>query len=190
MNPTHLCSTNAYEAAYEAAVPFRVFLEGVEAHRDLWLAISARLPDLSLEGGKIRARWEEAGRPILRLLVLADDWCGDATNTVPILAHLMEAAGCVEARIVSRDRFPEVMDRHLTNGGRAIPLAILLDGAATPLGQWGPRPTELQAQVRSQWMPLAPEERYRAIRRWYARDRGRSTVAELVALVESALLPA
>ena len=35
-------------------------------------------------------------------------------------------------------------------------------------------------------MALDKDERYRGIRTWYARDRGRSTVEEVVALLEQA----
>jgi hypothetical protein len=183
------CATPArpYAEAFDAAVSFDAFLEAVAAHRDLWIGIAERIPDLSEGGRTIRAHWEGAGRPSLRLLVLADDWCGDAIHTVPLMARLMEASGCVDIRVVSRDAFPAVMDRHLTHGGRSIPMAILLDSDATPLGQWGPRPSELQRQVRAEWLSLDPAERYLRIRRWYARDRGRSTLAELTALVLSAL---
>lgn len=178
--------TLPYESAFLAAVSFDTFLEQVEAHRDLWLGITARLPDLSVDAKTIRDRWQAAGSPVLRLLVLADDWCGDATNTVPILARLIEAAGCVALGIVSRDAAPEVMDRHLTNGGRAIPMVVLLDEDGNPLGQWGPRPTELQTRVQTEWKTLSPEDRYKEVRRWYARDRGRSTVAEVTELLEAA----
>lgn len=176
-----------YEAAFAAALPFPAFLASVQVHRELWLGITARLPDLAEDGARLREAFDKAGAPPLRMLVLADDWCGDATNTVPVLARLMEVSESVDLRVVSRDLFPDVMDRHLTHGGRAIPMAILLSADGRPLGQWGPRPTELQALVRSVWKELDPEERYRHIRTWYARDRGRSTVAEATALVMGAL---
>jgi len=187
MNPSSEDPKLDYQAAFDAAVPFHAFLESVEAHRDLWLGIAARLPDLSEESGKIQTAFQTSGARSLKMLVLADDWCGDATNTVPLLARLMDGSDSVDLRIVSRDLFPAVMDRHLTHGGRAIPMAILLSEFAEPLGQWGPRPAELQTLVRSEWKDLAPEERYRRVRTWYARDRGRSTIAEATALVLSQL---
>ena len=35
-------------------------------------------------------------------------------------------------------------------------------------------------------LKLPSDERYREIRRWYARDRGRTTLEEIVTLLESA----
>ena len=82
-----------------------------------------------------------------KLLVIAEDWCGDASNTVPIMAKLADAAPGLELRVILRDQNPEVMDQYLTNGTRSIPIVIVLDEDFQELGHWGPRPTELQAWV-------------------------------------------
>jgi len=118
--------------------------------------------------------------PGLRLLVLAEDWCGDAANTVPVLQRLTEEAPGSELRILRRDAYPEVMDRYLTNGGRAIPIAILLDADFRELRHWGPRPAVLQAWMidHKQMMPSA--QRYAYARRWYAQDKGESTLREVL----------
>ena len=118
------------------------------------------------------------------LLVLAEDWCGDAANTVPVLAALAERAG-LELRVLPRDRFPEAMDAYLTNGTRSIPIAIGLDAELHALGHWGPRPAALQ-----QWMlankPMMPSpQRYAYARQWYARDRGVTTLSEMLKAVTS-----
>ena len=79
------------------------------------------------------------------LLVIAEDWCGDASNTVPIIAKLADATEGLELRIIRRDEHPSVMDRYLTNGSRSIPVVIALDEDFRELGHWGPRPAELPA---------------------------------------------
>ena len=56
-----------------------------------------------------------------KLLVIAEDWCGDASNTVPVVAKLADAVPGLELRVILRDANPEVMDRYLTNGSRSIP---------------------------------------------------------------------
>src|SRR5690606_28194364 len=119
------------------------------------------------------------------LLVLNEDWCGDAVNTVPYVAALAEAVPGFELRIVGRDANPDLMDAHLTNGSRSIPVVIVLDEAYRELGWWGPRPRELQAWVLDEGLALPAEERYREIRKWYARDKGRTALAEIVALLEA-----
>ena len=63
----------------------------------------------------------------IRLLAIVEDWCGDASNTVPVLAKLGDEASCLEMRVIERDENPEVMDRYLTNGARSIPIVIVLN---------------------------------------------------------------
>jgi hypothetical protein len=53
-------------------------------------------------------------------------------------------------------------------------------------GSWGPRPSELQRWFLTEGVTLEKDVRYRHMRTWYARDRGRSTVDEVLALVEGA----
>jgi hypothetical protein len=78
------------------------------------------------------------------------------------------------------------MDRYLTNGSRSIPIVIALDAGFNELGHWGPRPRELQQWVMANRATMPKPERYRQVRRWYAEDRGQSTIRELM---QSAALP-
>ena len=118
-----------------------------------------------------------------RLLVIAEDWCGDASSTVPILARFADCVPGMELRVLRRDEHTELMDRYLTNGSRSIPIVIVLDEAFRELGHWGPRPGELQAWVLEN-RPVVPKaELYPQIRRWYARDRGETTLREVAEIV-------
>lgn len=153
----------------------------VREHRDLWLAVDSRavVPAWAAEeAAALGDGW--------KLLVISEDWCGDASNTVPVIAKLAETAPGVELRVVKRDEKPELMERHLTAGARSIPLAVVLDRDFRPVGQWGPRPAELQEMVlrekKAALRPLA--EIYRDVRRWYARDRGESTLREILAVMK------
>lgn len=118
-----------------------------------------------------------------KILVIAADWCGDAVNTIPALSNWATAKG-VELRIVDRDTWPEVMDHYLTNGSRSIPVVILLDAALHEIGHWGPRPAELQRWSLEHLTTMPKGERYRETRRWYARDRGETTIREVVAAAQ------
>jgi len=169
-----------YLAAFSEGVDLDAFLADARANREMWHAMAHRIPahdDASARLRELGGCW--------KVLVLADDWCGDAVNTLPLATRLLEAGGTAEVRIVPRERFPALMDRHLTGGSRSIPVFILLGLNGTVRGSWGPRPRELQTRVQSEFQGLASEERYREIRRWYARDRGASTIREIVEMVES-----
>ncbi len=79
------------------------------------------------------------------------------------------------------------MDAHLTGTSRGIPIAILLDGTLTERGWWGPRPAELQRWVMTEGKRIEDhDEKYLQVRKWYARDRGRTTLNEVLALIEAA----
>jgi len=74
-----------------------------------------------------------------------------------------------------------VMDRYLTNGSRSIPIVIALNEEFGEVGHWGPRPTELQSWVMTNRQTIPKSELYPQVRRWYARDRGESTLREVLA---------
>ncbi len=166
---------------FAAARTFPEFLEAAEANAELWAAIArrARAPEQVVERVRgLPGRW--------RLLVLLEDWCGDAVNTVPVLAALADAAPNLELRVLGRDANPDLTNAHLTGGSRSIPVAIVLDEDWNEVAWWGPRPAELQGWFRAEGMQLPAAERYAAARRWYARDRGESTLREIVCLIEEA----
>ena len=112
--------------------------------------------------------------------MLAEDWCMDTTNTAPFLARFAEAVPGVSLRFLLRDENPEVMDRYLYNGSRSIPVVIILDEAYRELGHWGPRPAELQAWVRENKDVVTSDERLLHTRKWYARDKGETTIREVL----------
>jgi hypothetical protein len=107
-------------------------------------------------------------------------------NTIPVVAKWADAAH-IPLRILKRDEHPAVMDRYLTGGtARSIPVVIALAGDWRELGWWGPRPSVLQAWVTEQGALGRPKaDLYPEIRRWYARDKGESTLREILTLFAS-----
>jgi hypothetical protein len=154
---------------------FAPFVEGAsEPYKSLWAGIyrNAKAP-----------AWAQGAVPAgshLRLLMLVEDWCLDTSNTAPFLQRFAEAVPGVEFRLLGRDANPDVMDRYLTNGARAIPIVIAMDHEFRELGHWGPRPAELQAWVKANKDVMPKEERLRETRKWYARDRGETTIREIL----------
>jgi hypothetical protein len=119
-------------------------------------------------------------------LVLSEDWCGDAVNTVPFVAKLAQLADNADLRVLARDANLDLMESHLTGTSRSIPVVIALDETFTERGWWGPRPRALQEWVLGPGQALDKDARYREIRSWYARDRGRTTLEEIVEMTEGA----
>lgn len=173
-----------HRSYWEEGVPFETYLdEEVEEHEELWRGVYDRheTPDWAVERLDERGgRWH--------LLVISEDWCGDASNSVPVVARLAESSPRAELRVVNRDENPDLMDQYLTNGGRAIPVVVVLDEDFEPVGHWGPRPEELQEFVigEKEKGERPMDEIYRDARKWYARDKGETTLRELLAVIEEA----
>lgn len=164
-----------FRKLWDQALTFENFVDSCKVeHRGLWKGVYglARIPE-----------WASAAVPagtVRKLLVIVEDWCGDASNTVPIIAKLANSVPGIELRIILRDQNPAVMDRYLTKGARSIPIVIALDESYQEIGHWGPRPTELQAWVMANRGTMPKSELYPRVRKWYARDRGETTLREVL----------
>ena len=166
---------------YHAAATFQDFLDSATTNVELWRAMAARADvtaDVVRDVESLGRRWH--------LLVLVEDWCGDAINTLPVFAALATRAANVDLRILSSENNSDLMDAHLTGSSRSIPIVMLLDANYVECKWWGPRPAPLQGWVIKAGRALTKEDRYREVRRWYARDRGTTTLAELVAVLRAA----
>ena len=162
------------------ATPFPAFLEAVTERRDLWHGVyeRAEVPDeVTFRTTFLSGPWY--------LLALVEEWCGDGANILPVVARLAERIVGMELRVLSRDENPDLMDAHLTGTSRSIPVIMILDGHFREVGWWGPRPSPLQEWVQAEGMDLDPQERSWHIRRWYARDKGRTTLQELLDAIPS-----
>lgn len=167
---------------FHDASTFSEYLETVGKNRELWHALASRAAvdeETRQRARAIPGRW--------KVIALTEDWCGDAINTLPVFDRLAEAAGNIELRVLLRDENPDLMDDHLTNGtSRSIPVLIIYDEAFRERGWWGPRPAPIQEWVLTEGMELDPADRYREVRRYYARDRGRTALDEFLRILERA----
>jgi ADP-heptose:LPS heptosyltransferase len=80
---------------------------------------------------------EAIGARKLKILVITEDWCGDALVGFPGLARLVEQAPDVEMRVFLRDANPDVMDQYLKRGlYRTIPVFVFFDEHMTELARF------------------------------------------------------
>lgn len=128
-------------------------------------------------------KWEDQWKAItgkFTLLVISEGWCGDAAHIVPVMAKLSSYTSSVNMLLIHRDQNLEIMDAFLTNGGRAIPKAILLDENDGVLGSWGPRPETLQTLFLAERTKgaMTSEEIKIYLQKWYNKDKGQTTALE------------
>jgi hypothetical protein len=119
--------------------------------------------------------------------IITEGWCGDASHTVPLIEAVAQASGGhLDTRYFLRDSHPDLIDRYLTNGGRAIPIAVVLHAdTLTEAGVWGPRPAPLQVihqDMKAREVPF--KEVITTVNAWYDQDATRTTQQELLALVQ------
>lgn len=178
---THLTIEPVTRASeWERGMTYTDFLPTAQDNVSLWHGVYDRFvapPDAVARIAAIPGEWH--------LLVLSEDWCGDASNTVPVLARLAEATPNLDLRLLERDDNLDLMDAHLTNGSRSIPAVILLDREFVERGWWGPRPADIQRWVMTEGKEMEKDDRYREVRKWYARDRGQATITAITDLVEA-----
>ncbi|MBI1316779.1 thioredoxin family protein [bacterium] len=114
-------------------------------------------------------------------IVITEAWCGDAAQIIPVLDRIAQARGNVHLRMLLRDENPELMNAHLYNGTKSIPILVRLNQDFELLGQWGPRPEPAQqiinqAKQTGGDMKKAKED----LHLWYARNKGQEIVRELL----------
>ena len=127
-------------------------------------------------------------------VVLTEAWCGDAAQNIPIFQKIVEANPHFKIRLVLRDENLELMDQHLTNGGRAIPkILVIRDQTEEVLTDWGPRPATAQQMVME--YKAIPEDRRKPymefvveVQKWYNHDKTLETQQELVHLLDAHIL--
>ena len=83
----------------------------------------------------------------LHVLVLAEDWCGDVIDNLPILGRLAAESGKLDLRIFLRDQNLDLMDQYLNQGQfRSIPVFVFFDEDFHEIGCFIERPASVTAR--------------------------------------------
>lgn len=174
-------SDPAIRDRFLGAVPFDQYLAGVAKNTEFWHGAwrTAETPeDIAAHAAALGTPWN--------LLALSEDWCGDAVQALPVLARLTEAVPTLTLRVLARDANLDIMDAHLTQGTRSIPVVIALDDQFDEYAWWGPRPAPMQRWMRSEGLLLPKAAWSLRKRSWYARDRGRLILEGILDMLERA----
>jgi hypothetical protein len=119
-------------------------------------------------------------------LVLAEGWCTDGSQIMPVLNKMAQESGKIDLKIVLPDENEDLMDLCLTNGVKAIPKLIVVDKeSGAVFGSWGPMPigaTDLIKNYKEKTGEV--DEAAKAdLQNWYLNDKGQAVQAELIDLM-------
>jgi hypothetical protein len=104
---------------------------------------------------------------------------------MPVIQSIANASkGKINLKIVYRDS-NELINHHLTNGGKSIPKIVQLDENFNFLKEWGPRPI-LAQQLIDELKASGTElpEVIEKIHKWYADDKTVLTQKEIEELLK------
>jgi hypothetical protein len=123
-------------------------------------------------------------------LVIAEGWCGDAAQILPIINKVAEASDKIDFKIVLRDDNEDLMNQYLTNGSKSIPKVLILDEDNHVVDSWGPRPS-IAAKMVVDYKALngsLDEEFKKNLQIWYNKDKGNNTENELLGMLNASSL--
>jgi hypothetical protein len=174
--------SDSLERLYQSGRTFADFLAAAKSRREAWHGNYARAtvsPELLQRARAVPGRW--------RLLVVAEDWCGDSANTIPYIAGLTDSVFSLELRVVNARAGKWVMERYRTPDGRAAtPTVVVLDSTGVAAGCFVERPAELRKWLAGNQGRLSQGKLQQGKEAWRRRDAGQATVREVVELLESA----
>lgn len=124
--------------------------------------------------------------------LITEGWCGDASQTVPVIAKMAEASDQIDLKVLLRDDNPEIMDKYLTNGGKAIPILVAVNNdTGEELKHWGPRPKMIQKMVDDYKLNHPNFDKHEFAKNlhvWYARDKGMAVEEDIIDVLNSGMV--
>ncbi|WP_264550548.1 thioredoxin family protein [Flavobacterium sp. N2820] len=138
---------------------------------------------------EVKAKLENLDKKYI-WLVLAEGWCGDAAQVLPVIHKMAETTNKVELKIALRDDNDALMQHFLTNGGKAIPKLIVLDAETSEvIADWGPRPHGAKQLILEYKAAhgVVDETAKIELQKWYLHDKGISIQHEIVEMHENIL---
>ena len=145
---------DSFNKLFENGISYEKYIKKSDGYRermnDSWLASQKAVQRQSHE--KI-SRMNE----ILHVLCIAENWCIDCANGVPVIVMLADRTPNWDFRIVSRDIFEKEFETFYTTAGRRkIPLILFSDEDGDEIMRWIERPMrsyQLLGILRDQNLP-------------------------------------
>lgn len=137
-------------------------------------------PDLNALIGGISVRYDWH--------IITEPWCGDAAQSVPVIANLALLNPIMRLHIHLRDIETEWIEQYLTEGSKSIPIVVVREPCSgEDLFVWGPRPKPAQTLMKS--LKTDPTQTKasisEALQRWYIQDKASTIQSEIFQLLRS-----
>jgi len=172
---SHVAVDSTYRALYESGQTFADFISKATARKEQWegnYAMKVATDALVTRASAAGAGW--------KLLVVTVPGCSDSVNSVPYLASFLDKVPSIEMRLINATQGKSVMEAHRTPDGRAAtPTVILLDTDFNERGCWVERPSTLIELMKN-------GTDFEGKMAWYDKDRGASSLEEIVQVIEAA----
>lgn len=120
-------------------------------------------------------------------IVIAESWCGDAAQILPVINKMAIVSDKINLRIVLRDDNEELMNQFLTNGTKSIPKLIIVDKESNEvIADFGPRPVGAKQLILDYKAEhgVVDETAKIELQKWYLQDKGISTQKEIIELMK------
>ena len=161
---------------FRKGMTFQQYLDQMTTNKERFLQNIQEIK-IRPEDREVLKRFEKP----LKLLVITEDWCGDALHNFPVLAKLVDGLPNIEMRVFLRDQNPDLMDQYLNQGiFRSIPVFAFFDENMNELARSIERPP-----VVTEFLDKKIRELRTALRQQHQEEWRQAVVDEVRALLKA-----
>jgi hypothetical protein len=147
---------------FEQGMTFQQYLDQMGTNKETFTKFLSEI--------KIRPEDKEALAKLgkkLKVMVITEDWCGDALYNVPVLAKLVEGTPNIELRVFLRDKNADLMDQYLNQGMfRSIPVFAFFDENMNEVARLVERPGKITEQLEKKMLEVRRSMRAENLEQW------------------------
>ena len=147
---------------FEQGMTFQQYLDQMGTNKETFAKFLSEI--------KIRPEDKEAIAKLgkkLKVMVITEDWCGDALYNVPVLAKLVEGIPNIELRVFLRDKNADLMDQYLNQGMyRSIPVFAFFDENMNEVARLIERPGKITEQLEKKMLEVRRSMRAENLEQW------------------------
>ena len=147
---------------FEQGMTFQQYLDQMGTNKETFTKFLSEI--------KIRPEDKEALAKLgkkLKVMVITEDWCGDALYNVPVLAKLVEGTPNIELRVFLRDKNADLMDQYLNQGMfRSIPVFAFFDENMNEVARLLERPAKITEQLEKKMLEVRRSMRAENLEQW------------------------